>query len=334
MPGLEDASAKKIPASSETAPEGLDPLVAKLTDETRQDLQALLAGFDTLEMDGAKIQVLDAKPAEAKTEVPAVFVPGFLFTKTSPPLVNIIQALKGKGRRTLAMMNIHGIDTKAVRGLHIGQLRKAAAIIKMLDAKGIKQTDLVGHSEGAIIATMVAKLRPDLVRNLVLYNPAGLKEAESTAALLGRFVFEGIKELFRGKTHTPTPDGKIMGQIGAREAQAYLKGDHLHTAREVAGMGQADVRKDVQDLQKQGKGVSIITGKRDFVFPHARRRRKVNRMTGVPPEHIRTVSGGHLFQGPAETEELAQAIDEELDKQAANSAAPARGATCDVRPNG
>jgi pimeloyl-ACP methyl ester carboxylesterase len=47
----------------------------------------------------------------------------------------------------------------------------ARAVIAAIDRRHIRGAVLVGHSMGCLIAVHIAKLRPDLVRGLVLYQP-------------------------------------------------------------------------------------------------------------------------------------------------------------------
>jgi pimeloyl-ACP methyl ester carboxylesterase len=225
----------------------------------------------------------------------------------------MVEGLRGKGRRVLVMANLHGIDAPEISGLPHPQVRKAMAIIKMLDAKGIRKADFAGHSEGAIISAIVGKLRPDLVRNVVLHNPAGVKENESTVPFIGRSVLEAMRGLFRRK-EPPSQDDRVMAQIGAKEAAEYRQKDRLHTLKEFFSISNADVRRLLREMQEQhGIGVSITSAEGDMIFPHARRPRVVSSMTGVPLRHIRKLQGGHLFEGREETDALVTAIDEELD---------------------
>lgn len=46
----------------------------------------------------------------------------------------------------------------------------AKAIIAALRAKSVRQAIFVGHSMGALVAVRIARLRPDLVKHLVLYE--------------------------------------------------------------------------------------------------------------------------------------------------------------------
>ncbi|GAB1824236.1 hypothetical protein HerbRD11066_74000 [Herbidospora sp. RD11066] len=54
------------------------------------------------------------------------------------------------------------------RHAHYGLEAMAADTLAFLDARGLTQIDLVGHSMGGRVATLVARDRPGLVRRLVL----------------------------------------------------------------------------------------------------------------------------------------------------------------------
>ncbi|OZC79638.1 hypothetical protein CH251_01855 [Rhodococcus sp. 06-462-5] len=76
----------------------------------------------------------------------------------------------------------------------------AAAIADMLDRRNLSSVDLVGHSLGGSIATVLAYRRPDLVGRLIVLEPNllpwdGTASIEIARKTEGEFVESGISEL-------------------------------------------------------------------------------------------------------------------------------------------
>ncbi|MGX9576392.1 alpha/beta fold hydrolase [Mesorhizobium sp. f-mel] len=71
--------------------------------------------------------------------------------------------------RVIAIDQLHfgGTDYPA-DGKYINRLGRVDHVISFIEALGLKQITLVGHSEGAFVAARVAIVRPDLISKLVL----------------------------------------------------------------------------------------------------------------------------------------------------------------------
>ena len=63
---------------------------------------------------------------------------------------------------------------------------KAAAVSALLGSLKIEQADMVGYSQGAAVAVGYAGTHPEMIKRLVIDNPAGLIGKISTPGLLGR----------------------------------------------------------------------------------------------------------------------------------------------------
>jgi pimeloyl-ACP methyl ester carboxylesterase len=67
-------------------------------------------------------------------------------------------------------LGIGGSDR--VPGLDVSLIATADRLVEFMDAKGIRQADIVGTSHGGSVALMLAALHPERVRSLVLHAPA------------------------------------------------------------------------------------------------------------------------------------------------------------------
>ncbi len=62
--------------------------------------------------------------------------------------------------------------SQRVRGLDAGLSASANRIIAVMDALNLAEADIVAHSHGGAVALMLAALRPQRVRKLILFAPA------------------------------------------------------------------------------------------------------------------------------------------------------------------
>lgn len=62
--------------------------------------------------------------------------------------------------------------SERVEGLDVSLKATANRIVAAMDALGLAEADIVGHSYGGAIALMLAALHPDRVRRLILFAPA------------------------------------------------------------------------------------------------------------------------------------------------------------------
>ncbi len=264
--------------------------IGSISEEQWTAMQALLH-TSTLRLPDVAVDVVDL-PARGPESGPAiVLLPGFAETPHS--FTANLHGLND-ARRVLAVGNCHGIDTAPIRGHAHPQLRKAQAVIAMLDAKGVRGADLVAHSEGGVVASIVARLRPDLIRNIVLLNPAGLMAEESLPALLMRFTLDGIRNAWKGISGVRDDTHRRIDALGGAEVGRSIREAPLQTASEVLALGSASIAKPLKEAGEAGIGVALITAKEDMLFPLHRRPRRITRETGIPAEHIHVIPGGHV----------------------------------------
>jgi len=134
---------------------------------------------------GKKVEsfdVYDMKSENPKTEVPLVV--GLGWGELPKSWKKHVKYWTEHGRRVIIPDTPHGISTGKVKeDFPEIEIEKITALYETLLASGISikedgtvtgQVDLVGRSEGAIYSILLAYYYPQLVRNLVLENPAGL----------------------------------------------------------------------------------------------------------------------------------------------------------------
>ncbi len=157
----------------------------------------------------------------------------------------------------------------------------ADALGNLLEAEGIDEADVLGHSLGGVVALRLAVRHPDRVRRLILAAPAGIstasRVAELTIAVIG-VVKPGriagrradriarsrrLRRLVFGPFEVSNPDA-----LTERAVHGFLRGPAMHTDALGAGLALAadDPRRD---LDRVTCPVLVLWGGRDRQVPIA-----------------------------------------------------------------
>lgn len=228
------------------------------------------------------IEAFDVRPEKLKTETPVFFGTGW--SASRGVYESAILGTAERGRRIFSVFAPHGIDPDpdfgtGDRTYAAAELRKAAAMLRVLEEKGIEQIDIVAHSESAIWTLIVATMHPGKVRNIVLIDPAGLIDEDSTVRLATSFCLDIVQGALN-KEKLPRPAIKRSVQPGSPAdllgALKNMIGNPMRSLKEVLALRDADIRKILEDLKAQGKRIAIIQGVRDAIFPMERMQRVVN----------------------------------------------------------
>lgn len=218
-----------------------------------------------------------------KTETPVFFGTGW--SASRGVYESNILGIAGQGeRRVLSMFAPHGIDTdpdfgKGDKTYASAELRKAAAMLRVLEERNIEQLDIVAHSESALWTLIVATMHPEKIRNIVLIDPAGLIGEDTTTRLATSFCLDIVQgalnkeKLPRPKSDQATQPGSPADLFGALK---NMTGKPMDSLKEVLAMRDADIRDILEDLKAQGKHIAVVQGARDAIFPMERMQQVVN----------------------------------------------------------
>lgn len=228
------------------------------------------------------VEAFDIQPEKLKTETPVFFGTGWSASRGVYE-ANIL-GIADRGRRVISMFAPHGIDTEPDFGkgdntYAAAELRKAAAMLRTLEEKWVEQMDIVAHSESALWTLIVATMHPEKIRNIVLVDPAGLIDDDTTGRLSVSFCLDIVQGALN-KEKLPRPNIERFVQPGSPDdlfgALKNMAGNPLHSLKEVLAMRDADIRDILENLKAQGKHISIVQGARDAIFPMERMQRVVN----------------------------------------------------------
>jgi pimeloyl-ACP methyl ester carboxylesterase len=233
---------------------------------------------------GTTINVVhDIQPETVKTTIPVFFIPGWLATAKGKHRENVLGLAKG-GRRCLSLSTAHGIICDPnLRGkikANEPAMCKVSAVVKAIEERQVTTTDLIAHSEGALIALLVAQVVPERIRHIVLVNPAGLIGPDSFL----RLVFQFFSELYH----------QMLAQSGAQSVEnpvMTVLSRFLLSFRQVVAIARSDNSRILKSLSQQGKKIAVIHCTQDRVFPEARMR-QVLKSAEVK---MHTLEGGHNY---------------------------------------
>ena len=226
--------------------------------------------------EGGTMDIVDVKPEKMKTETPAAWLRGW-GTTVEVHEDNILE-LARHGRRTLAVDARHGIEsanipeseTEQGEKIHDIELRKVAALLKMLDEKQIEQTDIVAHSEGAIYGVMAALLRPERFRNMVLVDPAGMVGEDSEGRLVRGAALDIALQTARIYKKLLTKEGFAafkQSNTATKALAEVFASNPKHTVESVGVIAETQIDELLTTLKSLGIKISIIHGVDDRFFP-------------------------------------------------------------------
>jgi len=148
-----------------------------------------------------------------------------------------------------------------------------------LDAKGLKQVDLLGYSLGGFVAQLLAVTRPALVRRLILAGtgPAGGEGIRNVATVLSEAVQKGTAEGKHPKSFlffSPTSSSQRAGQeflarLAAREQDRDTPASNetiQAQVKAIAAWGSPSSADEV-DLRAIRQPALVVNGNRDVMVP-------------------------------------------------------------------
>jgi len=155
---------------------------------------------------------------------------------------------------------------------------KAAEIELLMCTLNVGKVDVVGHSQGGAIATLLTAFRPNQVDRLVLDTPAGLVGNKSAGSLISRSIEEAGSEYQYAKQKFDAGDPSYLDAWKKRifndergDASRLL----WRLTTEIKGIGQTNIVPLLQDIQAGHRQadeatlapeVILLTAQNDRVF--------------------------------------------------------------------
>ena len=183
----------ETPVSIEGLKEESEPIC--ITDESFDSQLAEKQAFTT--ENGEVVEYFKIQPEKITSNVPAVYVGGF--SQGPATYTDEMRDLARSGRGVLYINPIRGVENIATPELLELQKKynlpdtivaKVAAIDELITHSGAEPIDLVGHSQGGVLAAVLSALRPGLVRSVVMECSAGFQGPRSTPGVTASFAWQ------------------------------------------------------------------------------------------------------------------------------------------------
>jgi pimeloyl-ACP methyl ester carboxylesterase len=147
------------------------------------------------------------------------------------------------------LVNLPGFGVMRRRRQRFVLTEAASWLLAWIEALGLEKAHLVGHSMGGYLSLKLATRRPDVVRKLVLVDPAGVPSGRTMLGHLGPLL---LAARYGKPNFLP---------VLARDALYAGPFTLLRTARDLLA---EDVR---GDLRKIGMPTLLVWGERDTLIP-------------------------------------------------------------------
>lgn len=215
---------------------------------------------------GEFFDVYDIKSQNPKTPVPLAIGMGWGADPVSDK--EHIKYWTEHGRRVVIPDTPHGISAEKKENLPAIEIEKMTALYETLRASGIYikedgmatgKVDLMGRSEGAIFSILLAYFFPQLVRNLVLENPAGLTGKINKGIFFMRWARQMKQDIRKEYKEAGTQPKDRLPEVLGRNLPKAIES--------ILAISEADVQEMLKEIRANGIGVSVITTDQDRFFP-------------------------------------------------------------------
>jgi len=276
---------------------------------SRQAFEAQFKNREEIDLFGTKFEIVDVSPEQLKTEVPVLIAPGW--TEDMEFFKEGIRILVEKGRRVICLEHPrHGsemdnIDPELKKLYPVEELRKAFALLSIIDQKGLDKVDVIAHSEGGINTAIAAILEVERFKNIVFANSAGMIGPDNFPKLSTRFNMFTLGEV---KELMYSDDLKRQGDIQniIRKLGEYLSSNILRATKESVAIANVQIQDMIGYLHGEGVGITILTSEDDGLFPPEKIKEVMNEKH---VDHFVSLPGGHM-----EITKKPQPYMEEIDK--------------------
>lgn len=237
-------------------------------------------------------EAVDAIPEQQTDKSPVMLSPGW--GANPQTMSDMIGSLVADGHRVISPnFSRKKIIEKAERkDAAIEHLQQAHQLNILQEQKGIDMTDLIAHSQGCISAILAALENPEMYRNIILCNPAGMIGQDNTFKLVSRFLNESNKTVSQipAKPGTFKPIAnytlQLIKTISMNPAMAL---------REIGAIAESDIYDILHRLKSTEAGkklkIIVVSGKDDQVFPSEKISAQLKDSPVVDAFHV--LSGGH-----------------------------------------
>ncbi len=226
------------------------------------------------------VEYRDIVPERLQYDHCVVFVGGL--GTTAVDYTEQLRILAKQGRRVVYCNPLQGVTPSEelaayakAKGLPPLMAYKASEVLRIMEHLGIEHADVIGHSQGGAVSTLVAAFKPEQVDQLVLDTPAGIVGKKSYSELVRRVgaEFHAEREFVEKKAAAGDPTYERAFHRNADAASTDP--DYIQWRREVEipSIGATSViplLEDIRNRTQQGNAapeVVLVTAQDDQIFP-------------------------------------------------------------------
>ncbi len=213
--------------------------------------------------------VSEAKPSEPLLDVvPILLSPGL--RNRSDKLLPVVQEFARQGRAALAIEHRHtsgATPPEFVNALDLYprvEVNKAASLYEVITSRRLEQVDVVGYCEGAVNGAILASLFPNLIRNFVVLNPAGMNDSDDKFSRIAKiFIKKSIQDV---KFAVPLLVSRQDPDLATKKlAASWDRIAGLPTLRVLSRMA---ISPELVRLEQQGVKVAVLQSRKDSLYPY------------------------------------------------------------------
>lgn len=244
-------------------------------------------------------------PEDLISPKPIIFIGGF--GKKAGAYQKEILKLVASGRKVIFTNPLRGIKLKQKTEFFAerGEMRnlpqvikdKANEILAIMQNLKIENADVVGHSQGGMLAIVLATALPNLVDKLVLLNPAGLQGKDSTLGLIRRSLKDSKKFKQMMLAETDKKKKEKMNAEAHIHRKYYVGNEDLfwRLTQEIPVLAKVDILPMLEDIKKQGRTkITLVKSNADITFPTEKTLKNLHQ-TQPPREEFIDSGGGYTF---------------------------------------
>ncbi len=262
------------------------------------DFETLFAHREKIDFYGDELELVDIHPEHDTSNIPVIIAPGW--SETMDTFKDSIKTLVDGGRRVISFNHPrHGKEAEDMLPngdsdimeayKQDAEIRKALAIIEILNERIPGKADVIAHSEGGINTAIAATFQAEKFNNIVFANAAGLMGPDNFPSLVKRFGLSVAKDTL-GSIGNNDPERKTRGGRSLKETIKYIRTNFLRATEESGAISASEVDGVLKYLAEVGIGVIVVCGENDPVFPIDRVKETLK---DVPIDHFIVMPGGH-----------------------------------------
>ena len=258
------------------------------------DFEKQFKNRETLDLFGTPFDVVDIQPEQLKTEVPILIAPGW--TENMDSFKENMRLLAASGRRVLCLEHprtgseMNDVDEDLKKLYPVEELRKALAILSVIEQKGLDKVDIIAHSEGGINTAIAAVLETERFNHIVFANSAGMIGSDNFPKLTNRFNASTLGEITDLLYSDDLKRQTALQGILSRTVE-YIGSNPLRATKESAAIASVQIPDMIGYLHDEGVGITVLTSEEDKIFPPERVQEMLDEKH---VDHFLSMPGGHM----------------------------------------